>query len=106
MAQATRSPRRDAARGCRGVAERGPATNDDHDPHWVLLAKAFVSAALAVGWAMGEAPFMSTLGLPSLLAEAGDSATVTTFLFVLAVVLVAAAIGLFSGGGWAGCSRC
>jgi hypothetical protein len=63
----------------------------------LLLAKAFVSAALAVGWAMGEAPFLSTLGLPSLLVDARDSATVTTLLFAFAAVLVVAAIGLFSG---------
>jgi hypothetical protein len=63
----------------------------------LLLAKAVVSAALAVGWAIGEAPFMSTLGLPSLLADARDSATVTTLFFALAAVLVVAAIGLFGG---------
>jgi hypothetical protein len=63
----------------------------------LLLAKAVVAAALAVGWAIGEAPFISTLGLPSLLADAGDSATVTTLLFALAAVLVVAAIGLFGG---------
>jgi hypothetical protein len=63
----------------------------------LLLAKAVVSAALAVGWAIGEAPFISTLGLPSLLADAGDSATVTALLFALAAVLVVAAIGLFGG---------
>jgi hypothetical protein len=63
----------------------------------LLLAKAVVSAALAVGWAIGEAPFISTLGLPSLLAGAGDSATVTALLFAIAAVLVVAAIGLFGG---------
>jgi amino acid transporter len=63
----------------------------------LLLAKAAVSAALAVGLAIGEAPFISTLGLPSLLADAGDSATVTGVLFALAAVLVVAAIGLFGG---------
>jgi hypothetical protein len=63
----------------------------------LLLAKAVVSAALAVGWATGQAPFISTLGLPSLLADAGDGATVTTLLFALAAVLFVAAIGLFSG---------
>ena len=63
----------------------------------LLLAKAVVSAALAVGWTIGAGPFISTLGLPSLLVDAGDSATVTTLLFALAAVLVVAAIGLFSG---------
>ena len=43
---------------------------------------------------------MSTLGLPSLLADAGDSATVTTLLFAFAAVLVVAAIGLFGGRRW------
>jgi hypothetical protein len=68
----------------------------------LLLAKAFVSAALALGWAIGEGPLISTLGLPSLLADAGDSATVTTLFFALAAVLVVAAIGLFGGrrSGW------
>jgi hypothetical protein len=63
----------------------------------LLLAKAFVSATLALGWAIGEGPLIRTLGLPSLLADAGDSATVTTLFFALAAVLVVAAIGLFGG---------
>jgi hypothetical protein len=63
----------------------------------LLLAKAVVSAALAVSWAIGEGSFISTLGLPSLLAGAGDSATLSTLLAAFAAVLVVAAIGLFGG---------
>jgi uncharacterized membrane protein (DUF2068 family) len=63
----------------------------------VLLLKAVIAGALAVGWRLDEGQFTNTLGLPSLLADAGDTMAVTALFVVAAVLLVIAAAGLYAG---------
>ena len=68
----------------------------------LLLAKAVVAGALAVGWRLDDGRFISTLGLPNLLASAGNATAVTAVFVVAGVLLALAAIGLLAGrrSGW------
>jgi hypothetical protein len=61
------------------------------------LVKAAIAGALAVNWALDEGRLVESLGLPSLLANAGDTRAVTVLLVVMAVLLLVAATGLYTG---------
>ncbi len=63
----------------------------------LLLAKAAIAAGLALGWTLDGGRFATTLGLPSVLTNAGNSVAVTVALAVVAALLLVAAIGVYAG---------
>ena len=85
------------------LAERRPATDDDDHPHGAAARQSRRGGGARGGLGDRRGPrSIRTLGLPKLLADAGDSATGTTLFFAFAALLIVAAMARSAAGAGAG----